>query len=404
MGLVKCFEAESVLAYENWWIHANPSGVDSDDPAVPPPDWPCVDWKEAGCTGPFPDARYNAGLIGSPFAGVWPFRRHREEIVQPGTLSRPGAVWGAHDPNRWDQASIKFMANMSQICWPSWSTKVWRFDAARGRPLGTFYGSSILLDLFAVEPDGSVWWFGVTADAYHGGPVLLSLSSASVAATTTVIPAATFEGAISIEDFGLDRAAHRAFVRSNVTGTGKVTIYDFDLATMTATKIADIFTPNQTAGVALTLDGFVYLADVLDWICVYDYDGNFHGAYRNPRANSHLYGAAYGWDQAYKRLLRVENTPANALGASTLKIEGFYPVPAEAILTPPIPRQVPRKNRRVYVFSHLCGEGGEPLTGRPATLEHGGAVVGEGPTDTDGDVAIAVTPAAAGPYDAEITA
>jgi hypothetical protein len=404
MGLVKCFEAESLITYEKWWLHESP--VDSDDPAVPPPDWPCVDWKEAGYVGPFAEARYNPGIMGSPFGSVWPFRRYAEEIAQPASRARPGAVWGAHDPNRWDQASIKFLSNINQIYWPSWATRIWRFDAARGRSLGTFkesLGSLVVLDQFTVEPDGSVWWFGPHADAYHGGPKLMSLSSDAIGLAEVVIPTDTFEQAAVIEDFGLDRAARRAFVRRGENTVGQVTIYDFNQATMTATKVADIYTPNATAGIAPTLDGFVYVADVLDWICVYDYDGNFHGAYRNPRPNAHLYGAAYGWDQAYKRLLRVVNTPVDGLGASTLRIEGFYPVSAEAILTPPIPRQVPRKNRGIFVFSHLCGEGGEPLTGRHATLEHGGAVVGEGATDTDGDVAIEVTPAAAGPYDAETT-
>lgn len=389
MALRKVFESESRFVYDRWWSHL---GGDSNDPAVPPGDFPCT---ASHYTHPELYAGWNGGLIGTPW-NVWPSRLYGEEVGAANTPSwAPGAVWANYDPNQFDRGSIKFLATVNRVWWPSWGVNLWRLDSARGRLLekrDVSSGASIFFEGFAVEPDGNVWWIGGAAQAWHGGAVLLEITSTGIAVTDTVI---TLPGGYA--PIAVDRRAHRVF-----TGGGASSrVYDYDPDTGVATYLATIYAPNEIRSISLSLDGFAYVVDALDWILVYDYDGRLHGAWSNRRSSLNL-GAAYGFDQVYKRILRVVNTPSDALGASTLKVEGFYAVPDAAILTPPIPRKVPRKGRTVYFFSHLCGEGGEPITGARATFSLDGARVADAATDAAGDAAAPVTTPTPGTHTLEV--
>jgi hypothetical protein len=361
MGLLRCFEAEDLLEYQLWDGSA--------------------------------DASYNAYLITPP-------RIYAEEI-RP-TTGRPGALWGGADPNRWGPSSISFFAVTSQVRWPSWGAGRWKLDGRFGRKLERLSGATafgqmgVTTGLLSVEPAGAVWEFAGHPFIDANGAVLMDVDTMTV--TSQLIRPEDFAGhaAGAMVDFAVDRAADRVWIRWLTNNVGQVSVYRLS----TRELLHEIWAPNQTNGVVLTHDGFVYVVDVLDWLCVYDYEGRLHGAMRHPRLVSHPGGVCYGWDAYYRRLLRLEGTPVAVDGASTLRVEAFYPVPQAALLSPPVPRQVPRAGRRVYVLSRAVGEGAEPIVGRAAQL--GGDVAGAGSSDHQGDVVVAVTPAASGPLEVEV--
>lgn len=362
MGLVRCFEAEDPIAYRLW------------------------DGESA--------APYNAYLITPP-------RLYAEEI-RP-AVGRPGALWGGADPNRWGPSSIGFFAATSHIWWPSWGAGRWKLDGQYGRALarqsgGTATGAlAVTYGLFAVEPSGAVWEFAGHPILDANGAVLMDVDTMQV--TPQIIRPEDFAGHAgdAMADVAVDRAADRVWIRWGANNVGQVSVYRLS----THALLHEIWAPNKTNGLVLSHDGFVYVADVLDWLCVYDYDGRLHGAMRNPRLVSQPGGVCYGWDAYYRRLLRLEGTPVAADGASTLRVEAFYPVPQAALLSPPIPRQVPRAGRRIYVLSRAVGEGAEPIVGRVAKLS--GGVTAAGSTDRHGDAAIPVTPPAAGALEVEVS-
>lgn len=361
MGLQKCFEAADLLDYRLW---ANQ------------------------CSN-----LYNEYLITPP-------RIYCEEVhaVKAGG-TRPGALYASQEDSPAGVSVINFVAACDQVCWPSWNVTRWTIDGAEGRKLRrvTLDGAAALSnDLIAVEPGGSLWWFSGYADAFQGGAVLLN--SDTLAATSTKIAYADF-GKTGIEDFAIDRASDRVFVRWLSNNVGQVSIHKLS----TRELIADIWAPNKTNGIVLTNDGFIYLTDVYGWICVYDFDGNFYGAMKHPAPSGVKGGFSFGWDAYYKRLLYLPGTPCATDGASALRVQGFYPLPSTELLSAPIPLSVPRKNRPIYVFSHLTGIGGEPRGGRPVTIG-GSAPATMARTDPDGDAVFQVTPQNAGQFTVEVKA
>jgi hypothetical protein len=161
------------------------------------------------------------------------------------------------------------------------------------------------------------------------------------------------------------------------------------------TKLGEVYTPNASAGVITTVEGFVYLVDELGWIMIYDYDGKFYNAMKNPTpTNLYPGGFLYGWDTFAKRLLFLGGTAVTSEGASTLRVVGYHPLPIGVVVTPPLPRQVPRKNRLISVLSHLSGEGGEPLAAKRGAVTRAEAVAVV--TDKDGDYIFTADPATAG--------
>lgn len=359
-----------------------------------------------------PLVHYADYLISAP-------RLYQEELACFNSTYSPGILYVTPGANPYGSTVINFFSVLTTVAWPSWGTARWRFDGQAGHLLGVdhfttaFSSGAIVFDQMTSEPNGSLWWFGQHADAYHSGPVQVDpVTFGPPGGTwgTSPYPASSFldkngGATIGYADFAIDRAGDRLFARWLTSNVGEVSIYRLS----TLAYLTSIYTPNKTCGVVLTHDGFVYVADEADWLCVYDYNGVFQNAFRNPRrsdygaavASGFGSGVAYGWDRYYKRILFVGATPNAADGACKMRIWGYYPVPDAAGVTPPLPRQVPRAGRRVYVVSHCYGEGAEPLASRSATAT--GADVGSAVTDREGDAVVAVTASAAGTLPVEIS-
>ncbi len=359
MGLQPCFTAADALDYQLW-------------------------------DGVVPGTHYNDYLITPP-------RVYSEELQAITTTYTGGTMWVERSGNKYSEYTLNHWAVMTQYAWPGWGLKRWRLDAQFGhRVSSTAWVGSVVMDQITYEPSGFIWWFGAHADAYQGGPTLVDASS--LAPTTTHITNAQWRDAKGnvpggATDFAIDRGNDRMMVRWNTNAVGEVGIYKYS----TKQLLANIYTPNSTCGIIVTGDGFIYVVDVLDWLIEYDYNGVFQNAFRNPRRQTYLGGnggVVYGWDPFFKRLLFAGVTPNAANGACTVRPQGFYPVAAQAALTPPIPRQVPRKNKRTTFFSHLCGEGAEALANRTAAVS--GIVVSTPTSDLDGDIIFTATPPAAG--------
>lgn len=405
MGLVKVFEAADLIEYDRFWLPLGAEGAAAachPDPAtggtipevVQGTDSLYYQGNRAFLPSFLPCVRYETPPLGTPPLG----RMYGEEIVTPGGLVRPGAVWGTADPTEEGPGEIRFLALVEKVVWPSWDVNLWRFTSATGKRRGkTTIGNlgSVMASggKFFVERTGAVWVYDSHVLVDSLGAAIVSPDSAWPTGGAVLPGDFAGHATDAILDFAIDRVADRVWIRWAFGPLGCVKVYRLS----TREELAAIYTPNETNGIALTHDGCVYVFDVLEWICLYDYEGRLRGAMRAPRSNANLYGAAYGWDPVYKRLLRVVNTPCASTGASTLRIEGYAPVPEAAILSPPIPRQVPRKGRTIYVLAQACGEGAEAMIGLPASATVGASTVAEGGTDPEGDAVLAYTPAATGP-------
>lgn len=314
-------------------------------------------------------------------------------------LSALGAVWGGRDGNRYGPSTFSVLGTTNQIYWPSWGINRWRFDGQAGRLLErqTDVALSAVIATnprFAVEPSGALWWWGTPYYPAYAS----ALDGDTFAAAGLSVGGADFGAASGFRDFNVDRAADRVFVRPASNNAGQISIWRLS----TKAKIADIWTPGATKGIVLTHDGYVYVVDELAWLCCYDYDGRLCGALKASRPPASPLGVVYGWDPYYKRLLRVVGTANAPDGASTMRVEGYYPQPEEWTLTPPVPLKVPRKSRPVYSFAHVAGEGGEPMAARRVTFTAGisSSTVA---ADANGDGLAQLTPDAAGALLVEVT-
>lgn len=345
------------------------------------------------------------------------------------TVAAPvGVVWARTDFAETDY-TLFVLSKMHPINFPSWSINEWRFDPLTGQrfsyddeneswslssalqddpqpahriDFGTF--NADLIDTVHVEPNGNLWWFGAAATAFNGGAI--QLNAATYQPFGDPISPDDFldprgNPPIDIQDFAIDRNSDRLFVRWSTNNVGEVSIYRFS----TREFITNIFAPNQTCGIVLTQDGFIYVADEQDWLCQYDYDGVFYGALRNTRRSEYLGGRggfAYGWDSRYRRLLFLGGVPNEENGDSQLRVYGMFPTPDAALVTPPIPREVPRRGRRTMVFARIFGDGAEPISSTRVSVT--GTAEQNASSDLDGDIVFAIEPENTDPYVVELSA
>ena len=197
-----------------------------------------------------------------------------------------------------------------------------------------------------------------------------------------------------IQDFAIDQRNDRVWARDTRTRTvGEIGCYrlsDFSL-------LHTIYCPNASQQIIPTGDGNVWLVDSYGHIFLYDYDGNLLGWCREPPP-APTGGYCYGWDEAYKRLLRLEIT-ADVGGLSTAKVYGLLPTPDIYHLSSPILRKHPRVGRRSYFWTHLCGAGGEPIGARQGYLGVSvplNLLADSKISDGDGDFVMSTTPASSG--------
>lgn len=339
-----------------------------------------------------------------------------ENDISPGAIGLFGpdnnTLGGNWVPNGSSDYTIMFMSQTVQTMGPGYAMGYWFFDAEFGggflvRPpfiniAEHFHGRHVLIpdpspetmyNNMVFDPQGFGWAYGTYPDIEHGGafrfdPLTLVPSSPAVTVLHADYLDPRGDATEGIVDFAVDTIADRVFVRWVSNAPGEVSVY----TRSTQEFLFDLWAPNPTSNIVLADNQFVYLCDTSDWIMVYDYgNGAFLGACRNPRTEF-LYGRfnlqarVYGWDQPFKRLLSVAPVANDSMGGSRMAVEAFVPVPDAMIVSPPIPRNVPRLGRRITLVSHVFGDGAEPIAVRPSVISN--AVDLDMTTDRDGDLVI----------------
>ncbi len=371
---------------------------------------------------------------------IVPPKHYKETAASSG--SSPGMLWSSQAPRsvlgapvigngpggvtRYCNRPISFASITSQIEWPSWNIKRWVVDGDSGTEfqqlcggvaswselntsfnVNNFYGAQTSMNIsqlygrFVLEPPSSFWRIGNPWDAHAA----VQLDAETMVLTGKYLDGASVNGGVGtgIGDIAVDSVAKRVWVRKSFNNAGEIEAWYYDFNNpSTAQYLHSIWAPNATNGIVLSSDGYLFVMDVQDWIILYDYDGNLHSSFRQPRPYPCPGGVAWTWDDLYRRLLRVTGTPDAVDGACTMKVEGYYPIPTADSLTPPIPRQVPRKGRRIYVVSRLVGTGAEPVGSVPATLKLNGVAVASGRTDDKGDALLQVVIPAPGTTQVEV--
>lgn len=373
MGLKSCFRAADRLWYPIW---------DKDRYCDPP-------WEN-----------YYNDLITSP-------RLYMEELACFRFGADPGLIWVSRESNHRSETTINYLGTTANAEWPSWGARQWKLDNQDGYaietiPRGNFSGIS--MGNFAYEPPGFLWSFG--GHPFTSGYAAALIDSVSLLPTEIELlniaewEAALGKSLLAIRDFNVNRSADRIWVRWMTDRWNHISVYRLS----TKEFLADLYTPNATAGIVLTADGWVYVADTDDWICVYDYEGRYYNAFKNPRRETYFGGRggyAKGWDPINKRLLFAGAVANSVNGQCRMRIVGYYPVAEPAALTIPLPRTVPRATRRTVFMSHLRGEGGEPLASRSTQIT--GAVTTTVATDQHGDILVTVTPSQSGTVELDMS-
>jgi hypothetical protein len=293
--------------------------------------------------GPGP---YNTYLLTPPRIYGEEFR-----IIEGG--ANFGIVWSQAGIGIESDSTIHLFSTMVTYAWPSYALKKWTFDGKTGALISTEeVDAGLLWGSFAWEPlgnSGYLWEFGGNPIADDDGAIRVASDFASLDASLGALVPDDFTAAIGsdpivIRDFAIDRASDLVWVRWGIDAPNRVRVHRY----ASKEHIADLYTPNTTAGIAVTGDGTVFILDELDWLMQYSYAGAFRGGFRHPRAQVYADGTrpvAFGWDSFYKRLLLAGATANESDGASTVRIEGFAPRPKDTLLTSPLPLVPMRKER-----------------------------------------------------------
>lgn len=415
MGLTKVFMAQDTV----WWRHfeaAESRPTDGSDPEScldangNPRRWGFehdtndrIGWANWPNLPPIysPDLVTNGRVYGEE-----PFQRYAS-----GSHSMYGAMWAQKEGLA---STINLFIPMRQAAWPSWNASVWKFDSASGvclrrtptKAVGV-EGVSVLYDRFTAETlSGRLWWFGLHADAYYHSfigidPTTFKTNGLEIDWNTFDDPPGNTKNATSA--LGLDQDQGVAYVRWTGNPVRAVDAYK-RRADGTWAWTHRIWAGAAVDQILLTDVGLVYLIDQNDWLSLYSAGGAYQGAVRNPRSAACPFGYMYAWDRFYRRLLFLAGTENEADGASTMRIEGFYPIPQATNLTPPIPLARPRKGKRLCVLAHFSGEGGEPIASTRGVLKADGTPVAQASADAAGDFTFAYTPESSGPVTMEVVA
>lgn len=422
MGLLKVFTAQDTV----WWRHfeTKESRLDLASGVLDPHS--CFDangnprrwgfehgrYDHVGwVTYPNMPPPYNPDLVSNGRVyGEEPYLRYSS-----GSHPMWGAMWAQKDG---DKSTINVMLKMRQSLWPSWGVSVWKFDGSNGvcvrrQPAtaadtdidGNFAG--LVYDRFSAETiSGRLWWYGLHATAYYNAvlrvdPTTLNVTGEEISLDLFEMPPGNL-GKFDVAAFAMDQDQNRAYVRWTGNPVRAVDAYD---QTPTGWKWSHrIHAGSAVDQVLMTDTGIVYLIDENDWLTLYDETGAYQGAVRNPRTAAWPFGYMYGWDRLYRRLLFLAGTENELDGASTLKVEGFYPIPEAMYLTPPIPTSRLRKGRKSKFVASLFGSGGESVSSVNGLVKVDGVNAAYSTTDTSGEFVFQHTPAAAGPMQVEVTA
>lgn len=201
-------------------------------------------------------------------------------------------------------------------------------------------------------------------------------------------------GVGSVRRFAVDRSNDRVYI-GETGDTTEVQVFTF----VTKAYLHSIFAANQVLNVLLDPNGFVWLVDELNRLTLYDYDGRLLGCWHQTgyplRAadSSVVPHCIWTWDPYANRFLVLPL----AAPFTAMRLRAFLPKTEDALMSVPIPRQVPRRHRPTTFFVRASGSGGEPLsTWRGVTS---GAVVKHFVTDTEGDAMATYTPTVSGADD-----
>lgn len=111
------------------------------------------------------------------------------------------------------------------------------------------------------------------------------------------------------------------------------------------------------------------------------------------------------WDYRLRRLLVLARTPEQEDGASTTRLQGYFPQPGPVGLTPPVPLVVPRRGRKVPVLVHVYSLAGNALGGRTVEAQFSENYTGAPQrlgTDGFGNAIFTGTAEAPGPVEATV--
>ncbi len=204
---------------------------------------------------------------------------------------------------------------------------------------------------------------------------------------------------VTVRNMAIDRASDRLFIQWDADGTPYGGAYPWNRVDVyvwsTGVFLHSIYASNVVRQICADPNGFVWLVDLFNRLTLYSYEGVFHGCWHQTgypllAADSELdQYCQWAWDAHANRFLML---PLAAPG--TLQVLGFTPRTEEALVTEPLPRQVPRRYRATTFFVKASGSGGEPVTGDPAIVS--GATSLAVSTDKDGDAVATYTPTAAG--------
>jgi hypothetical protein len=210
--------------------------------------------------------------------------------------------------------------------------------------------------------DGSVWALTSSLNLYK-------LDPESFAFTGQSYTVAEINGGenTNVRGFTLDEPNNRVVIATWDRPNDEVTVRELSTGNVlhrvrVAGIVEHIFPEDGTRVYVMSKSGLLTLVDYAS--------GEPLGVFKvalDPPADNSSNQIKVAWDRFLHRILVISHTAEATDGASTTQIKGYFPQPLPAGITDPLPLVMPIKGRSVPILTHVYGEAGEPISGKPVT-------------------------------------
>lgn len=294
--------------------------------------------------------------------------------------------------------TIHFIAQTSQIYYPSYNYVRWRFDGVSGAYLDRQVGLPGSLYDYQIHQsrDGSLWRVAITGEFFE-------VDQTTYAEVDDSRQEPSKYGAITLDLPLVDRSQNLVIMKTN-NELNQIGVYDFTSGDL----IRRIAVSGSPVAIVAEDERRCYVVSSNDMLNLVDYStGQVLSTLRAPATEAGALGTRYAWDRFLRRLL-VFTWRANATdGACLSSAAGYFPQPLAVGINKAIPLLPPRAGRMVPCLTRVYGDAGEAIPGVQITPVMSGDATSTGAppaSDINGEAIIGADCDAAGSATLDLTA
>lgn len=286
-------------------------------------------------------------------------------------------------------------AIMNTYWWPSWSLRVWEFDAGNGElirtqdlSLDSNYPGLTFITAFVISPAPRASSLYMLTNVPHK---IHEIDSDTLTLTGNAWDLGFFVAPTGpvfiIEAFCFDPDLDRAILHCGAPGS----FFRNDEVGIFKLSTGEYVSKVRVAGIPRYIvaesDGHCYAVNRIGNVTLIDYlETRAVGTFRLT-ISKHLTlipDWLVSYDPVFKRVLYIEKTPPLEDGASTIVIKGYRSVNLPVDITPPVQNSILRPGKTGKVTVRAYGDSGEGIVGVNISLSSaGGSQVLRSPLYTD---------------------